>query len=271
MTQTEKLTDALSSLTQKWGVATPESWRLVANVDELQAGGDTTLSMIPGDRISPTDALPASAVPLLPWRAERRFVELKRLVDQELVTPVLMCRFANLTDRSGPTLAEMLYREFDLVEWITGRTVEDLYFTMGASPKGEPEFSANGVISLDDRSIASIEVGRTSPRPKRNTDRHELIGRRAVACDRVVDTQVAQASVYTTTESGDDEYTDVDFELFGLSVEEVATVRSAFELFSNPKLADELTKRHGRLVDLVQRAFQSAKGRTVIKMKGGAA
>ncbi len=271
MNLSKKLTDALSGLMQKWGVTTPETWRLVTSVSELNEGDAATLSMIPGEVVSVLDTLPSRTIPLLPWRGERRFVELKRLVDQEVITPVLMCRFANLTDRQGPTLAAMLYREFDLVEWITGRRITDLYFTTYGTPEDDEGLSANGVITLDDRSIASVEVGRTSPEVERNLDRHELVGRRSIACDRVVDTQVAQASVYTMTESGSDEFTDVDFELFGLSTEEVATVRSAFDVLSKPELAEELASRHERLVALVQKTFRSAKTQQVIDMEGGAA
>ena len=68
-------------------------------------------------------------------------------------------------------------------------------------------------------------------------DSHEVIARRGVASDRVVDTQVPQHSIYVWNEDGTATYTDVDTELFGLPDEAIWTVRAAFTLLSHPSLA----------------------------------
>ena len=78
------------------------------------------LTLAPGESLTEPE-LPELTVPLLPWRHQRRFVELKRLVDEETVTPLLMCRFACLTDGRQMPLQAILYREFDLVEWLRER------------------------------------------------------------------------------------------------------------------------------------------------------
>ncbi|NLF73919.1 MAG: hypothetical protein GX575_33335, partial [Candidatus Anammoximicrobium sp.] len=88
-------------------------------------------------------------------------------------------------------------------------------------------------------------------------DRHELIARRGVACDRVVDTQVPQDSVYALTADGESRYTDTDAELFGLEPDEVLLVRAAYETLLHADRADSLRRQHQRLSALVRLAFES--------------
>ena len=53
-------------------------------------------------------------------------------------------------------------------------------------------------------------------------------------------------------------FTDVDFELYGLSIEEIAVVRAAFVLAQN-KNYDEMAKTDENLKKLVEMAKKSAK------------
>ena len=92
-------------------------------------------------------------------------------------------------------------------------------------------------------------------------DRHELIARRGVACDRVVDTQVPQDSVYALTASRDGRYTDTDAELFGLASDEVPLVRAAYEALLHFERAETLRQQHRRLAALVRLAFESDRRR----------
>jgi hypothetical protein len=70
-------------------------------------------------------------------------------------------------------------------------------------------------------------------------DRHEIIARRGVASDRVVDTQVPQSSIYTYTAEKETRFTDTDAEIFGLSQDDVNIVRAAFKVLETPELAEK--------------------------------
>jgi len=79
-------------------------------------------------------------------------------------------------------------------------------------------------------------------------DRHELIAGRGVACDRVVDTQVPQDSIYALTGDGERRYTDTDAELFGLEPTKCSwsgrrTRRCSMS--SGPTRCDGSTTAHG--------------------------
>ena len=72
----------------------------------------------------------------------------------------------------------------------------------------------------------------------------------------VVDAQLKQDSIYVFGQENK-KYTDVDFELYGLSIEEIAVVRAAFGLAQN-KNYDEMKNIDANLCRLVEMAKKSA-------------
>jgi hypothetical protein len=241
----DRLRAALSGLVEKYTVPAPPAWTLHAAPQDT-AGPHT---MFPG--WTALDRPPAAGcVPLLPWRSERRFVELRRLVDDQVVTPVRMARFACQTDGASLDLAAILYREFDLAEWLLRSRI----CSIAASITGP---IANGIVRLTNDVVCGIESGAGLPPGTAMIDRHELIAGRGVACDRGVDTQIPQDSVYAFTAEGTARYTDADAELFGLEPGEVPLVRAAYETLLHPERADFLRQQHRRLAALVRLAFES--------------
>jgi hypothetical protein len=242
---TDRLQAALAGLVAKYAVSAPPGWTLHGGPDDA-AGAH---AMLPGWTAwkCPLDA---GCVPLLPWRSQRRFVELKRLVDEQVVRPVCMARFACQTDGSSLDLAAVLYREFDLAEWLLGSPIE----TVTASITGPV---ANVIVRLANGVVCGVEAGAGLPAGAAKIDRHELIAQRGVACDRMVDSQVPQDSVYAFTADGTSRYTDTDAELFGLEPDEVFLVRAAYDTLLHRERADALRQQHRRLAALVRLAFES--------------
>ena len=200
-------------------------------------------------------------IPLLPWRLERRFVELRRLVESGTVEPVLMLRFSCQTDGRQMPLAAVLYREFDLAEWLMRSEIVSVMASINAQ-------AANVVVRLAGGTIGSVEAHAALPEASPMLDRHELIARRGVASDRVVDTQVPQSSVYLYGPGGVRQWTDTDAELYGLSTGEINLVRAAWEVVARPELAGDLRRQHSRLVRLVRLAFESDHRRQKLAMEG---
>jgi hypothetical protein len=98
-------------------------------------------------------------------------------------------------------------------------------------------------------------------------ERHEIIAQRGVASDMVVDTQIPQSSIYTFTSKGENRYTDVDMELFGLDNLQIDHIRSAFQVLKTPGLIEEFKRQHEHLVTLVQTIFESDSKRKRIILK----
>lgn len=198
-------------------------------------------------------------IPLLPWRCERRFVELKNIVNNGTLVGVSTFRVCRI-DTRGSDINMLLYREFDICQYIIGSKISEIMTFKNDN-------TANVLAKLENNVICTIEVAATLAVGTQPIDKHEIISQRGIACDRVVDTQVPQQSIYSYIDSNIPEtYTDVDFELFGLEAEKVALVRQAFEAAKNPTLMDELKKDARGLKKLINLSDKSAEQTTNVKV-----
>jgi hypothetical protein len=231
------------NLSDKYAVTVPKTWRL-----SFRNGIETDFCTIWGISGVVSEQ---EFVPLFPWRFERRFFELKRIVETKTIENVVLCRFSHITDGSVLNLPSILYREFDLLEWITNTKIISCF-----SSVYENKF-ANVLVRLSDGSIASVEAGITLPFGRKTLDRHELIARRGVASDRVVDTHIPQHSVYLFDQDGVKMYTDTDAELFGLEMDEINTVRAAFDFAKQPESIELFLEQNQHLIVLTKQALSS--------------
>ena len=189
-------------------------------------------------------------VPVQPWRNDRRFTELFKLVDGRTIEDVCLLRFSHMTDARTP-LSDTLYREFDLCEYIGHGRIVTLHAVFTAGTTG------NVIVKLDNGIIGSVEVGCKLPDGKSDLERHEIVARRGVANDLPMDVQIPLQSIYTYTTDGEAGYRDVDFELYGFSENEIALIRTRFELCKNPSLASCCADRDTHLRALVKAALDS--------------
>ena len=218
---------------------------------------NTSLNLLPGWKFLDKE-LHGDDIPLLTWRSDRKFIELYKIVTGNVVENVCMLRFSCFGSRNIWSLEALMYREFDLCEFLGGGKIISPHATLTGRGAG------NVIVKLSNGIIGSVEVGATLPPGSFPVDRHEIIARRGVACDLVVDTQVPQSSIYTYTGRGVETYKDVDNELFGFDEQEIEHIRSAFKVIKNPKLAGGLILQHNHLSLLVKSAFESdAKNRRV--------
>ena len=254
---------ALSGLLAKYAVRPAGPWRLFDGRGAHEPS-DGAVALVPGWALGPIEPS-GHTIPLFPWRHERRFVELKRLVDDRTIEPLLMVRFACLTDGRELALDEILYREIDLAEWLGGSRVARLHGTVAEGR------AANVVLRLESGVVCGIEAGTTLPSGTPMQDRHELIARRGVASDRAVDTQVAQSSIYLWSDRGSRRHTDVDFELFECDAGRAALVRSALAALREPERAAARRAEHRRLRRLVALVFESDRRRERLPVEGGVA
>lgn len=170
---------------------------------------------------------------LLPWRTERRFVELKNMLRNGTLEDLSTLRFCSV--RHGGCLEQQTAKEFDLAVFFTGSPVKTVFAVAGA----EKNSAVNIIAKLANDVSVSIECSVKLPENAEEIDRHELIAARGVASDRTVDTQVPQSSVYVFTDKGEEHYTDTDTELFGFDTDAILTIRAAFAVLSDASLSDE--------------------------------
>ena len=188
-------------------------------------------------------------IPLLSHRLERRFIELKNVVQGGTLAGVSVMRVARIVPKSNDIFDE-LYREFDICQYVLGRKIIGITAVQNDN-------TLNVIATAEGGIVCTIEISATLPFSEAPKDKHEIISQHGIACDVVVDTQLKQDSIYVFGEENK-KYTDVDFELYGLSIEDIAVVRSAFAIAQN-KTESEMLALDDTLKKLVGKAKDSVK------------
>jgi len=188
---------------------------------------------------------------LLPWRAERRFTELKNITTNGTLEDISTLRLCAIFSKSSSTLDQLLYRQFDLCEYLGGADIKSLFAVFNGKN------AANVIVKLINGRNCSVECSVMLPAGAEEIDRHEIIARRGVASDRAVDTQIPQASIYAFTGKGEKRFTDIDSELFGFAPQAINLIRAAFTVLSNPETGKAWNQQHEKLLRLVAAAKKS--------------
>lgn len=187
-------------------------------------------------------------IPILAHRSERRFIELKNIVNDGTLVGISVMRVARIVEK-GYDIYNELYRELDICQYVLQRKIKSVMVM-------ENDIVLNAIATTEDGVVCTIEISATLNKGEIPKDKHEVLAQRGTACDVVVDAQLKQDSIYVFG-SENKKYTDVDFELYGLSAEEIAIVRAAFAVAQN-KNYDEMICAHKNLCALVEFSKKSA-------------
>lgn len=171
-----------------------------------------------------TAVIDGTQTPILSHRLERRFIELKNIVQGGTLQGVSVMRVARIVEKDSDIFAE-LYRELDICQYVLGRKIVGITAMQNDN-------TLNVIATAEDAIVCTIEISATLAKGEIPKDKHEIISQRGIACDVVVDAQLKQDSIYVFG-AKNKKFTDVDFELYGLSIEEIAVVRSAFTIAQN--------------------------------------
>ena len=185
--------------------------------------------------------------PNLSHRLERRFIELKNIVQGGTLQGISVMRVARIVEKGADIFTE-LYRELDICQYILGRKIV-------AVTVMQNDNTLNVIATAEDAVVCTIEISATLAKGEIPKDKHEIIAQRGIACDVVVDAQLKQDSIYVFG-AENKKYTDVDFELYGLSIEDIAVVRSAFTI-AQKGTKDEMIAIDSNLCTLVEKAKES--------------
>ena len=185
--------------------------------------------------------------PILSHRLERRFIELENIVQGGTLQGISVMRVARIVEKGSDIFAE-LYREFDICQYILGRKIV-------AVTAMQNDNTINVIATAEDSVVCTIEISATLAKGEIPKDKHEIISQRGIACDVVVDAQLKQDSIYVFG-AENKKFTDVDFELYGLSIEDIAVVRSAFTI-AQKGTKDEMIAIDENLKVLVEKAKAS--------------
>lgn len=203
-----------------------------------------------------TAVINGTEVALLSHRLERRFIELKNVVNNGTLVGVSVMRVARIIEK-GSDIFAALYREFDIIQYVLNRKIKSVM----AMENGNV---LNAIATTEDGVVCTIEISATLKKGEIPKDKHEIIAQHGIACDVVVDAQLKQDSIYIFGEENK-KFTDVDFELYGLSIEDIAVVRSAFALAqkNNANENKEIAANLEKLVEMAKAALNSGERQVI--------
>lgn len=163
-------------------------------------------------------------IPVLPWESERRIIELRNLVVTGRLGNMCTYRIGH-TAQKGSDLFALLVREIGILEFTVNSTVKEIFAIAGRN-------TMNCIAETENGCVCTIELGATLDDGQRDIDKHEIITDNGVGCDRVVDTQMPQDSIYVFGKK-EQAFMDTDAELYGYSEIEINTIRNAFAVAKN--------------------------------------
>ena len=171
-----------------------------------------------------TVAIDKANVPVLPWESERRFIELRNLVVLGRLGNMCTYRIGHTTQRDKD-IFELLAREIGILEFTVNSSVKEIFAIAGKN-------TLNCIAETKNGCVCTIELATTLESSAQDIDKHEIITDNGVGCDRVVDTQTPQQSIYVYGKENK-VYCDTDAELYGYKEIEINTIRNAFNLAKN--------------------------------------
>ena len=171
-----------------------------------------------------TVVIDGKEVPVLPWESERRIIELRNLVVTGRLGNMCTYRIGH-TAKKGTDLFEMLAREVGILEFTVNSTAKEVFAIAGKN-------TMNCIVETENGCVCTIELGATLDEGQRDIDKHEIITDNGVGCDRVVDTQMPQESIYVYGKNKQ-AFMDTDAELYGYAEIQINTIRNAFAAAKN--------------------------------------
>ena len=187
-------------------------------------------------------------IPVLPWESERRIIELRNLVVTGRLGNMCTYRIGH-TAKKGTDLFEMLAREVGILEFTVNSTAKEIFAIAGVN-------TMNCIVETENGCVCTIELGATLEEGQRDIDKHEIITDNGVGCDRVVDTQMPQDSIYVFGKNKQ-AFMDTDAELYGYEEIQINTIRNAFTVAKNEALQSANVEKCAHIHQIVEGAKKS--------------
>ena len=197
--------------------------------------------------------------PVLSYESERRFIELRNLVLTKRLGNMCTYRIGH-TSKKDKDLFELLAREIGILEFTVNSNVKEIFAIAGAN-------SMNCIAETENGCVCTIELGATLNDGQKDIDKHEIITDNGVACDRVVDTQKPQESIYVY---GKEEltFTDTDAELYGYSEIQINTIRNAFAIAKSNDVREANALKSSHIKKVIDCAKISLANLENVKVEG---
>lgn len=195
-----------------------------------------------------TVVIDGKEIPVLSWESERRMIELRNLVLTGRLGSMCTYRIGH-TAKKGTDLFELLAREVGILEFTVNSTAKEIFAIAGKN-------TMNCIVETENGCVCTIELGATLEAGQKDVDKHEIITDSGVGCDRVVDTQMPQDSIYVFGKNKQ-AFMDTDAELYGYEELQINTIRNAFVAAKNVDVQNANVEKWAHIQKVVEAAKQS--------------
>lgn len=191
-------------------------------------------------------------VPMYHWQLKRRYVELRNILDTQMVKNALAMRIHHIVpkDEFTRSLKDIMVFETNLVEFITHQKVEKVFADFSG------QRYTNCIMSTDGNIKVSMELG-FSPDHSEPVLLHEIIGKNGLASDVVVDTQTQQYPIYVFKGKDTQKYTDIDAELYDMDNAQVDAIRFIMWALTDVSRIDALCENYAHMEKVCAAAAQA--------------
>lgn len=192
-------------------------------------------------------------VPLFHWQQQRKYSELRGLLDRKVVSPALAMRIHHIVphDEFTRTLKDIIVFETNLFEFITGAKINKVFADFSA------DVYTNCIMSAENNVKASMELG-FSPDGSAPVLLHEVVARTGIASDLPADIQMVQYPIYVIKGKETETYNEIDYELYGMDNTQADSIRFMLWALSDSGRIDKLCADYAHAEKVYAAALRSS-------------
>lgn len=174
-------------------------------------------------------------LPLYHWQSKRRYIELRNILQNNFIGQPVAMRIQHMVSPNEfiNSLKDIIIFESNLVEFVTNQKIEQVFSDFYGDTYVNCIMSTTGNIKI------SMELG-LLPEGSEPVLLHEIVGKKGIASDVVVDTQTQQYPIYVFKGKEIQTYTDIDNELFGLDNTQIDCIRFIMWVLEDTRRKDAL-------------------------------
>ena len=209
--------------------------------------------------IFPRDKGQVLKFPIMHWRNEKKYIEMKKIIKEKLVHNPVGMRIKAIS--TSDKMDNIFVRELDIIEWVLDDKITGIYATTFRDRYSE---YFNIIASTKSGTRISMELGRL--KSGNEILMHEIITQKGIITDQSVDTQLTHYPVYVYTDSATKTYNDIDFELYGLGYYDIARIRYILGTLQNAN-GQDIPKRYNRHKSIIESIYESARENKKIRIE----
>ena len=200
---------------------------------------------------------------LMPWRYDRNMNSLHYLSVEAKSLDKLCSYKATVVESKDADINEILYREFDLCQWLTDDKIVSIYALSNTDK------ALSLILKTSKDILCSINLATTLSDETTPIIKHEITGKEGMISDRCINEHIPSKDIYVfeNTKKDPTTYIDIDLYVTGLSPEETYITENIVKLIDDKELRGATVKLDKNLTECVAGVTRSLETGDVVIME----